>query len=263
MKIASFTQTYGDERILELELLKYDIIGNKFRNKCDLIIFSFHNCPDNFFQKGESILKSIYPSNKLKILRYNNITYLESIRKTIQFLKTNQYTYMLQIQDDQHGINSTYNINNKNKIDYLFDFVNEHKVDFFHIFGEEGNQSVNKLMPLQTVIKDGIHFCAYNSTHFKKANIYSWNDGTYFCNINLLEKLFSFQLPEDVWRIELTLKHILDTNVIPRWGMDQLYFKASNLHGKNTNTKLSVKENLKRFFGELSEWDDIQKMIET
>ena len=41
--IISWTQTYGDKRILNMQLLEYDVIGNYLRNKCKYIIFSFHN----------------------------------------------------------------------------------------------------------------------------------------------------------------------------------------------------------------------------
>jgi len=83
MKVVSFTQTYGNQRILEFLLLKYDTIGNTFRNKCDKIIFSFHNCPNEFIIKCKSILESLYATDKLIILEYNNISYLETIKKTL------------------------------------------------------------------------------------------------------------------------------------------------------------------------------------
>ena len=125
MLISSFTQTYGENRILELMLLKYDRIGNAFRNKCDLIIFSFHNCTEKFIEKGKKILEELYPLNKLIILIYNDISYLQSIRNTIRFLKEKEIFYILQIQDDQHGINSVANIDNIKNIDNIFTFISK------------------------------------------------------------------------------------------------------------------------------------------
>ena len=55
--IISWTQTYGSERILNMQLLEYDVIGNYLRNKLKYIIFSFHNCPDSFYEKCEIIKK--------------------------------------------------------------------------------------------------------------------------------------------------------------------------------------------------------------
>ena len=123
VKVASFTQTYGDKRILELLLLKYDTIGNTFRNKCDKIIFSFHNCPSEFIIKGKSILENLYSSDKLILLEYNNISYLETIKKTLENIKNMNIDYILQIQDDQHGINTKENIVQINNIDIVFNFI--------------------------------------------------------------------------------------------------------------------------------------------
>ena len=123
MKVASFTQTYGNERILELLLLNYDIIGNTFRNKCDKIIFSFHNCSNDFLIKGKHILENLYSTEKLIILEYNNISYLQTIKNTLKTLKDMDIYYILQIQDDQHGINSNLNIQNLNDINIVFEFI--------------------------------------------------------------------------------------------------------------------------------------------
>ena len=75
--IISWTQTYGDKRILNMQLLEYDTIGNYFRNKCKYIIFTFHNCPDHIYDQSIKILKNIYNPEKLILLRFNNCSYLE------------------------------------------------------------------------------------------------------------------------------------------------------------------------------------------
>ena len=262
MKIASFTQTYGNERILELLLLKHDNIGNYFRNNCDIIIFSFHNCPKDFIEKGSKILNEIYEKNKLKILIYNDISYLESIRKTLKYLKDNNFDYILQIQDDQHGINTKENTNNITQINDCFTFLKNNNIDLLHIFSNEGNRYKNNMIPLsENKINDTIFYC-YDTRDFKYKNMYSWNDGTYFGKVTFIDKLFNLDLPHNVWNIEFTLKTIFDNNKLFRWGFDKEYFKASNLHGKNVNNRLSITDNLHRFFGELSEWETIKIIIE-
>ena len=274
MKIASFTQTYGNDRILELLLLQYDIIGNIFRNKCDKIIFSFHNCPSNFIIKGKSILENIYSSDKLIILEYNNISYLETINKTLNMIKNMDIDYVLQIQDDQHGMNTNENIQNINDINIVFDFLIKYKPLFLHIFSNEGNPKFNNIKPLE-IIRNGnenddgnennaLEFYNYYTKEFKKHNIYSWNDGTYFGDINFLINIFNIKgLPENVWDLEHALKYIFDNekNNINRWGTNKLFFKASNIHGRNINNKISIHENLHRFFGELEDWEEIQTLI--
>lgn len=273
MKVASFTQTYGNERILELLLLQYDIIGNTFRNKCDNIIFSFHNCSNEFIIKGKSILKTLYSSDKLIILEYNNISYLQTINKTLELIKNLKIEYVLQIQDDQHGINSNLNIKNINDINIVFEFIKKHKPLYLHIFGNEGDPKFNNITPLNiikneitenTEASNDITFYNYYTKEFKKHNIYSWNDGTYFGHIHFLINIFNIEgLPENVWDLEHALKYIFDndSNNIHRWGTNKLFFKATNIHGRNINNKISIYDNLHRFFGELDEWANIKNII--
>ena len=262
MRIASFTQTYGDQRSLELQLLQYDKIGNEFRNKCDLIVFSFHNCPDSFVAKSTDLLKTIYPVSKLQILTHNNIPYLQSIQQSLQYLSEKGIDYMLQIQDDQHGINTVENVQNIRDIDDIFDCLESHQMDYMHIFGNEGDKEHNHLNPKKEITIGNTEFYSYDSRDFKKSNIYAWNDGTYFGKIKFLQSLFHVpNLPQDVWRLELALKYILEQNEITRWGINKVYFKASSLHGRNVNKKLTQEENLKRFFGELSSWEKIMKLV--
>lgn len=264
MKVASFTQTYGNQRMLELLLLQYDVIGNVFRNKCDKIIFSFHNCPSEFIIKGKSILENLYFADKLIILEYNNISYLETINKTLNMIKNMKIDYVLQIQDDQHGINSKENIENINDINIVFDFLIKENPLYLHIFSNEGNPKFNNIKPLQIIENDTVEFYNYYTKEFKNHNIYSWNDGTYFGNIDFLINIFNIEgLPENVWDLEHTLKYIFDNdkNNISRWGTNKLFFKASNIHGRNINNKITVDDNLHRFFGELKVWEEIQKLI--
>jgi hypothetical protein len=268
MSVASFTQTYGEQRILELLLLKYDTIGNTFRNKCDKIIFSFHNCSNEFILKGKTILENLYSSDKLIIVEYNNISYLETIHKTLENIKNMNIDYILQIQDDQHGINSNKNREDINNIDIVFNFLKTKKPYFLHIFSNEGDPKFNSMKPLEIIkneVNDSVNnveFYNYNSKDFKNHNIYSWNDGTYFANIDFLINIFKIKgLPENVWDLEHALKYIFDNNNINRWGTNKLFFKASNIHGRNINKKISIYENLQRFFGELDDWESIKNII--
>ena len=70
-------------------------------------------------------------------------------------------------------------------------------------------------------------------------------------------------MPTDVWHIELFLKNLFDNNQYYRYGTNKIIFKASNLFGRNTNTKISPTENLVRFFGETNSWNShIKNLIE-
>lgn len=264
-RIASWTQTYGNNRFLNMQLLQYDKIGSHIRCSCDYIIFSFHNCSSDMFEKSKEILEKIFPKDKLIIMTFNDCSYLDCYRNIVK--KTNDLgcTDILQIQDDQHGINSKFNIENlKNIDDIVTIYRNNENIHFFHIFGDEGLPKP-WLVTHEKLNYNEIEVYKFDSRDYKKGDksIYSWNDGTYFINLNLINQLLHLpNIPSDVWHMELFLKYVLDNSLIYRWGTNQVIFKASNLFGRNVNRTLTVHDNLKRFFGETSDWDIIQSMIE-
>ena len=68
-------------------------------------------------------------------------------------------------------------------------------------------------------------------------------------------------IPDNVWHMELFLKHIYDNNVMYRWGCNKILFKASNLFGRNINRNISPVINLKRFFGETENWREVVNLV--
>lgn len=259
LKKAAFTQTYGKDRELEFKLLKYDTIGNAFRNSCDIIIFSFHNCPMYFIQKMlHEYLMKLYDPKKLVIKIYDMISYKESIIRTLQYLKEENFDYILQIQDDQFGLNTSENIRIvKSVITQTNQFLKEKNPYLLHIFSDEGNNKIPRL----DEYKDS--FFNFDSRFFQWANIYSWNDGTYFANVEYLYNLFInipgnvMNVGDDVWSIEMYLKRLFDNQYHERWGWRWCLFKAANIHGRNVNRSLTLKDNLLRFFPN----EDIEEIL--
>jgi len=260
MSIASFTQTYGEERILELRLLKYDRIGNYFRNKCDFIIFSFHNCSDDFIKKGVAILGSIYQQNKLLILKCNYIDYVDCIRKMLENVKSKNVKYVLQIQDDQFGINNKKVYDNLHEIDDIFTFLSTYKPDFLHLYTAEGDKDKNGVTPLSEKTIGNTVFYEYDSRDFKDKNIWGWNDGTYFGEVNFLIELFRNTEYKDVWWVEWGIKELFHSKKYIRWGTNKLYFSSSNIHGRNAANG-PIKDILSYYFRELPEIDEINQVI--
>lgn len=261
-QIVSWTQTYGDKRLLNLQLLKYDTIGNLFRDTCEYIIFSFHNCPDNFYNTSKAILEKVYSQEKLILLRFDNISYLQCYKNILNKAKNLNCSDILCIQDDQHGINSKDNVENLKQIgDIIKIYKSNNKIQHLHLFGEESIPKDN-LQPLETITENNIKLYKYDSTDFKKCNIYAWNDGTYLIDINFMNTLLNLKnIPDNVWHMELFLKHIYDNNVMYRWGCNKILFKASNLFGRNINRNISPVINLKRFFGETENWREVVNLV--
>lgn len=261
-KIVSWSQTYGEKRLLNFQLLKYDIIGNYIRNKCEYIIFSFHNCPDSFYETCEKILKEIYSQDKLILLKFNNCSYLQCYKNILNKVKTLNCSDILQIQDDQHGINTKENIQNIKNIDTIIQiYKTNNNIKHLHLFSEESIPKPN-LQPIEKISQHNVEIYKYLTTDFKKNDIYSWNDGTYIINLDLINTLLNIEnIPDNVWNMEIFLKNVYDNTTLYRWGCNKILFKASNLFGKNINKKNSVRENLYRFFGETTYWETIIKLL--
>ena len=260
--ILSWTQTYGNERLLNIKILQYDTLGIHIRNQCSYIIFSFHNVGDVIFKQCEEILKKIFCKEKLIILEFKNISYLQCYKNIVKKTRELKCTDILQIQDDQHGINSVKNINHLENINIILDeYKNNEKMQYLHLFEDE-NLPKTRLQPVEVKINNDINFYKYDSRDYKKINVYSWNDGVYIINLQLLEKLIlNNNIPNDVWSMELYLKNLLDNNMIYRWGTQKVLFGVSNLYGRNITKNLSVHDNLFRYFGETNFWEDIKKII--
>ena len=84
--IASFTQTYSDNRTVLFEFHNKDHIDIYFRNKLDINYYAFHNSPSEYVQ---NILEYPYfkSLNNIHYIYYNNITYTKSFFETLQKLK--------------------------------------------------------------------------------------------------------------------------------------------------------------------------------
>ena len=255
MTIASYTQTYGSNRISEIELLKHDKVGNEFRNKCDKIIFAFHNCPQYIIDNSIKILEMLYPLDKLKILIYNNISYKDTLLQTINFFKINNLEYMLLIQDDQFGINNEYNLENLQQVESIFKFINSRKPYYFNILSNHGDKNINKINTIEEIKIDDVEFYNYHTNTFNY--VYSYNDGTHFITIDFLKSLLLRCKYSDVWSIENERNDIFKNNQFERWGMNKVLFSVLNVHGVNIIKVEERKTMIENIFNGIQNKDEI------
>ena len=118
-------------------LQKYDKMGQYLRNQCDIIVFSFHNCPQEFIDKSKDYISSIYDKNKLRFLEYNNMEYLYSIRNTLDYFKKEGITDILFMNDDEYMLNNINNVKNIKNIDKIFNFYRNNDIKWFNFYGLE------------------------------------------------------------------------------------------------------------------------------
>ena len=189
---------------MNIELVRYDRLTNYIREKCEHIIFSFHNCPDNIYNSSKDILESIFSKDKLILLRFNNISYLQCYKNIERKVTQLKCTDILQIQDDQFGLNSKDNIENLKDLDDILDVYKiNYNIEFLHLYDNEGKPKDN-LVPIETIKTNNCEVYKYDSRDFKKCNLFSWNDGTYIISLKFLNYLLHIKsLPTDVWNMEI------------------------------------------------------------
>ena len=74
---------------------------------------------------------------KLIIFEYNNIDYLSSIRKTMTYLKENEFTDILFMNDDEYFLNNSYNLENIKNLDEVWDYYCKNNIKWFSLYGKE------------------------------------------------------------------------------------------------------------------------------
>ena len=166
-KIASFTQTYGEERWSEIILQKYDKIGQYMRNKCDKIIYSFHNCSKETRKKGREYMSKIYDKNKLIFFEYNDMDYLTSIRKTMKYLKENGFTDILFMNDDEYFINNKSNLENLKNLMKFGNIIAKLILNGLVYMVKEIPQNKNIKKQIK---KDKLDIYCYSTLEYKKDN---------------------------------------------------------------------------------------------
>ena len=107
------------------------------RNKCDKIIYSFHNCSKEIRQQGREYMSKIYDKDKLIFFEYNDMDYLTSIRKTMKYLKENDFTDILFMNDDEYFINNKSNLENLKNLDEIWEYYCENNIKWFSLYGKE------------------------------------------------------------------------------------------------------------------------------
>ena len=257
-KIVAFTQTYGEERWSEIVLQKYDKIGQYMRNKCDKIIYSFHNCSKETRQKGREYMSKIYDKNKLIFFEYNDMDYLTSIRKTMKYLKENGFTDILFMNDDEYFINNKSNLENLKNLDEIWKYYCETNIKWFSLYGKEIPQNKNIKKQIK---KDKLDIYCYSTLEYKKDNAYAWSQTTALYNIDFCVDLYNNKLPDDSWNIEETFSYFFHTNDFDRWGCNMELVRAINLHGHNL-AKENLYDNIKRFFENNNNIKELQKIYD-
>jgi hypothetical protein len=225
-KICIFTQTYSDNR-QELYYYhnndKYDIIfRNNFEN-----LYSFHNSSDEYVKH---IMNNNYFAElkNLNMVRYNNISYTESFKITLNYLVKNEFDYLIFLQDD------CFNLSNNMYITELVDFILKYDFDMLNL----ETTPIDLKLENTEIYYENNGFKVYNtsSEDFKNRGLYAFDDGAYVANINfLLNNLYddNYFNKSDIWQSENYLNEKIKVNKIQRLTTNINFYNRINIVGPN------------------------------
>ena len=206
MKMAAFTQIYGDEGELEIQLMKYDTLGRYVRNLCHEIVFSFHICSESFIKKVRPIITKLYPN--VIFIYYPCMTYLKSFQETLLKMRENGIDDVLNINLDVYGFNALFNFKNITHID---DIVEEYKmrpdIKWLNVYGPVSLHHKNKI--------NKVDF--YTSMEL--------NSEAFAANVDFLLNILNTDLPSEA----MTLKCVLKDVPFDCWGVKNVIFKKINM----------------------------------
>lgn len=238
-KICVFTQTYSDNR----EKLFYYHCNDKsdidFRNNFDLNLYSFHNCSDQYVSK---ILNLSYFKNlkNLKIIRYNDISYTQSIKETLKYIYKQKYDCLIFLQDD--CLSKT----DMNK--HLINFIKNKDFDMLNL-----ENTPEDLKSNAEIFYENENLKIYNTTSldYYKSGKYSFDDGGYVANLKfILTHIYDSEYlsKENVWDGEIYLNNKIEKNPIQRLTTNYNFYLRYNILGRNSlNSKNDFIELQKRF----------------
>ena len=222
--IASFTQTYSNNRNILYHYHNKDSTDIYFRNKLDKNYYVFHNSPKNY---TDCICQGNYLSNikNLSIISYNDMSYTQTIFKTLQKCKEDGVKYLFFLQDD------VFPLVDNNIIDELLLFIKNNSFDMLNI-------EVPNIKLDAPIIYSSENLKIYDTTSddFKEKKIWSFDDGPYVASLDfLMTKIYDdiFFSKNDIWSAEIYLHDRVDKNKIERLSTNLSIFKRMAIVGPN------------------------------
>lgn len=222
--ICLFTQTYGDARSELFDWKIKDSNLNFFIQQFDHSILSFHNSSENF---RKSILQK-YPIYKENMV-FDGISYPECLKRIITFVKNNNFTKFIFLQDDVFSV--------QKDIEHykaLADYIKNASYDMINL-EVEGNETI---FPVFEKTEDFSVFST-NNHDLKKIDPNCWNfdDATYATSVKFLDEIYDNEYfnHQNIWIAEHFLNMKMRFKTIPRYILSKTSFMRCNLLGPNNN----------------------------
>jgi hypothetical protein len=241
-KICVFSQTYSNNR---LELFNYhnkDKSDILFRNNFDLTLYSFHNC-DKLYSNNLLDLDYFKNLSNLKTIFYDNISYTQSFKKTLDFLLENKFNYIIFLQDD---CLSNFDMNKE-----LIEFI---KNEEFNMLNLEITPQILSVKPNIKYNKNGFEVYDTTSNDFVRDGLWAFDDGAYVANIKfLMEEIYDeiYFNKDSIWSAESYLNEKIKNKSIERLVTNIKFYHRYNILGPNCwNKSYELNELNKRFLNQ-------------
>jgi len=232
--IASFTQTYGNERNLGHRDMLYEGYSRdsrliEFKNMLDVNIHSFHDCDQSVIDRYKSLNKV----EKSMYLEHSDISYGETIKELLRQLEILGVTHLFFSQDD------TFSADNE-EINFveLFDYIKGFKENFMLNF----SYTLEYLNYLDIPCEDHESFGVYhtNTKDFARADRFAMDDQPYIATMDIVRRIYGDYYLNDqriIWRLEENLAEYCASYSIPRFILDKPIFKNYNIVGRNVSNR--------------------------
>lgn len=232
--IASFTQTYGNERDLHYRDVLYEGYAKdsrliEFKNMLDVNFHSFHNCDQRLIDKYKSLNKV----KKTVYLEFGEIPYGETIRELLRQLDILGVTHLFFTQDDSFsgpgtGVDLTEFLN----------YVKRFKDNFMVNLAVDPDYLNHPDLPTDKHETFTVYHS--NTKDFARACKFAMDDSPYIATMDIVHRIYDDYYLNDrrtIWRIEENMADHCASYAIPRYVLDKITFKNYNIIGFNLGGK--------------------------
>ena len=227
--LVSFTQTYGTGRDELIDIHFRDKRLIELKNHFDLNIYSFHNCEQSTIDKFKELNKDIIKN--VIILKFDDKTYTETVRKFVQYIKDLKCTHFFFSQDD------TFSVRSNSDIDWgeLIEYVKEQDKEFMlSLYNEESILEIDG--PYEN--KKTFNVLKSTTKDYYDSNRTPWpmDDTPYICTIDMLDEIYDekYLSFDNIWDAELYLGDKYGRKNINRFMTNKRMFRNYNLFGITT-----------------------------
>jgi len=239
--LISFTQTYGTGRDELIDIHFRDKRLIEFKNHFDKNIYSFHNCEQSTINKFKELNKDIIKN--VIILKFDDDTYLKTVRKWKEYVKDLGCTHFFFSQDDSFSAYENNDVDWTELIEYIKEYNKDFMLSLYH---------KNEILEYTGDIDKKKTFNIYKSTtldfHNSIKTPWPFDDTPYMCTIDMLDEIYDDEYLDydNIWDAEEFLRDKYKVKEINRFVTNKKMFQNYNLYGPTNYMEVIFRKILMR-----------------